>query len=310
MGIVLRGRDRLTGRAVALKTVRGDRRSDAASIRREIVALGQLSHPGIVRLLADGTWDDKPWMALELLDGRTVCDEIALLWRKGPEGLFQAQHGRCRSDDLPTMPSQIRSVRRAGPHPTRPSVRVAGRGPAARCHQHREEPVRGAGLRPRARPGPSRRQAVEHLSWRRWAGDAAWISAWSARRAESRAAATAADSCVGTMEYAAPEQIRGESVDARADIYSFGCVLYELVTGQRPGDGDRATVSGVPPALDDLLRAMLARRPGDRPATAGAVAARLAEIPTTGPDGAHPASENPTMTAQTARIDAATITMA
>jgi hypothetical protein len=82
------------------------------------------------------------------------------------------------------------------------------------------------------------------------------------------------------------------------------------VTGQRPGDDDRPTVSGVPWALDDLLRAMLATRPADRPATAGAVAARLAEIPTTGPDGAQPASENPTMTAQTARIDAATITMA
>src|SRR5204862_5955741 len=100
----------------------------AASIRREIVALGQLSHPGIVRLLADGTWDDKPWMALELLDGRTVGDEIDLLWRKGPEGLFQAQHGRCRSEDLPTMPSQIRTVRRAGPRTTRPSARVAAAG--------------------------------------------------------------------------------------------------------------------------------------------------------------------------------------
>ena len=117
MGIVLRGQDRLTGRMVALKTVRGHRRSDAASIRREIVALGQMSHPGVIRLVDHGTWNGKPWMALELLDGRTVCDEIDLLWRKGPEGLFQAQHGRCRSDDLPTMPSHIRTARRAGPHP-------------------------------------------------------------------------------------------------------------------------------------------------------------------------------------------------
>ena len=84
MGIVLRGQDRLTGRLVALKTVRGPRRSDAASIRREIVALGQMSHPGVIRLVDHGTWNDKPWMALELLDGRTVCDEIDLLWR--PEG--------------------------------------------------------------------------------------------------------------------------------------------------------------------------------------------------------------------------------
>src|SRR5215510_1506521 len=114
MGVVLRGQDRRTGEVVALKTARAPRRSDAASIRREIVALEQMSHPGIVRLIADGTCGDRPWMALELLDGRTVCDEIDLLWRKGPEGLFQAQHGRCRSEDLPTMPSNIRSARRAG----------------------------------------------------------------------------------------------------------------------------------------------------------------------------------------------------
>ena len=89
------------------------------------------------------------------------------------------------------------------------------------------------------------------------------------------------------MEYAAPEQIRGESVDARADIYSLGCVLYELVTGQRPIDAETShespkpaaleprapseLVSDVPRELEDLLLAMLAQRPDDRPATAAEV---------------------------------------
>jgi serine/threonine protein kinase len=284
MGIVLRGRDRRTGRAVALKTVHSDRRSDAASIRREIVALTQLSHPGIVRLLADGMWDDKPWMALELLDGQTVCDEIDLLWRKGPEDLFQAHHGRCRLEDRPTTPSQIRTVRRAGPHATRPGARVAA---AGRLHDVTSiakslcaalDYIHGLGLVHRdIKPanvflGEDGRVTLLDFGL-----------VCPARGIPGSYAA--ADSCVGTMEYAAPEQIRGESVDARADIYSFGCVLFELVTGQRPGDGDRPTVSGVPPALHDLLRAILAARPGDRPATAGAVAARLAEIPTTGPTG-------------------------
>ena len=106
-------------------------------------------------------------------------------------------------------------------------------------------------------------------------------------RGASRAGATA-EICVGTMEYAAPEQIRGESVDARADIYSLGCVLYELVTGQRPIDAGSSRepaapselVSGVPPELETLLLAMLAQRPDDRPSSAGAVAETLTRIAT------------------------------
>src|SRR4029079_11012795 len=128
MGIVGKGQDPVTGQVVALKTVRGPRLSSAASIRREILCLGQMAHPGIVGLVAHGTWDDKPWMALELLEGRTVCDEIDLLWRKGPEGLFQAQYGRCRSEDLPTMPSDVRAARRAGARPARSAPRVAAAG--------------------------------------------------------------------------------------------------------------------------------------------------------------------------------------
>ena len=60
MGIVLRGQDVRDGDLVALKTVRSPGSADAASLQREIAALARMSHPGIVRLIADGTWNGMP----------------------------------------------------------------------------------------------------------------------------------------------------------------------------------------------------------------------------------------------------------
>jgi serine/threonine protein kinase len=294
MGIVLRGRDPRTGARVALKTVRSQRRSDASSIRRESAALARLSHPGIVRLLAEGTWNDKPWLALELLEGRTVCDEIDLLWRKGPEGLFQAQHGRCRAEDLPTMPSHLGTASRARP---RAATGTRSEAAAGRVHD-----IVGIAINLCRTLDYLHSMGLVHRDVKPanvFLGGDGRVTLLDfglvcpARGVQGSCAA--ADSCVGTMEYAAPEQIRGEPVDARADIYSLGCMLYELVTGRRPIEADRSEqvaerqlawtpiapsdlVTGVPPALEHLLQAMLAKRPEDRPSTAHTVAAKLATV--------------------------------
>jgi serine/threonine protein kinase len=328
MGKILRGRDRLSGLPVALKTVRSQRRADAASIRREILALSRMSHPGIIRFVAEGGWRGMPWMALELLEGRTVCDEIDLLWRKGPEGLFQAQHGRCRSEDVPTMPAHFRAVRRSPVPAARNTLPLAA---AGRLHDVvgiaanlcvALDYVHGLGLVHRdVKPSNV------------FLGDDGRVTLLDfglvcpARGAPG--SCESADSCVGTMEYAAPEQIRGEPVDARADLYSLGCMLYELVTGRRPVDatepsalGERpgakdplapsALVAGVPRPLEELVFAMLAKRPEDRPASAAIVGAALATIAagTANEVAVQPASLKPTRTAQTASSEAATITIA
>jgi tetratricopeptide (TPR) repeat protein len=111
----------------------------------------------------------------------------------------------------------------------------------------------------------------------------------------SREALDVGEVGVGTVGYMAPEQIRGELLDARADLYSLGCILFELVTGRQPfvrstvAEVARAHlkaaplppsqfVDGVPPELDALALQLLAKRPQDRIGHADAVAAALREL--------------------------------
>jgi eukaryotic-like serine/threonine-protein kinase len=124
-------------------------------------------------------------------------------------------------------------------------------------------------------------------------GDRVKVLDFGIARISEGVSLTQTASVLGTAPYMAPEQAMGNPADARSDIYSLGCVLYEMLTGKPPFMADvpaavlhqqvrvqpkppRERNPDVPPALNALVLEMLAKNPDDRPQTASEVHDRLA----------------------------------
>lgn len=127
------------------------------------------------------------------------------------------------------------------------------------------------------------------------------ITDFGLTRLLDNATITISGTVAGTPAYMSPEAAQGERVDARADIYSLGVILYEMVTGQRPYGGETplsiimklvleplppalSINPDLPPAVDDIIKKATAKDPGDRYQTAAefqqALQAQLSDEPT------------------------------
>jgi TolB-like protein len=256
MGEVYKARDTRLGRDVAIKVLPAAFANDADRLRRfeqEARTVAALSHPNIVALFDIGTHDGAPFLVSELLEGRTLRELI------GPGGLPVSQAVDWALQIARGLAAAHgKGIVHRDLKPANVFVTTDG-----------QVKLLDFGLAKLARP-----------------------DADADSNAPTAAPMTEVGAVMGTAGYMAPEQVRGLPCDPRTDLFAFGCVLYEMVSGQRafrgptPADTLSAILREDPPPLCDLRQAVpsglqqvvdrcLAKRPEDRLSSARDLAVAL-----------------------------------
>jgi Tol biopolymer transport system component len=241
MGEVFLAHDARLGRDVALKVLPAQYSSDPDRLRRfeiEARAASQLNHPNILTVFDIGTDSGQPYVVAERLEGETLRDRLA----RGPLG---------ERESLEVARQVARGL--AAAH--------------ARGIVHRDLKPENLFL--------TRDGHVKILDF----GLAKLTSDGSASDTKIETAyATEAGVIVGTVQYMAPEQVKGQAVDQRTDLFSFGAVLHEMLTGKGPFTRPSRAES-MSAVLNDTPRAVDEERPGIPPLLARVVEHCLEKAP-------------------------------
>ena len=243
-------------RFVAIKVLPAHSVADENRRRRfvqEAKAASALNHPGIVTIYEIDCDHGVDFIAMEHIDGRPLDRVMAERRLSAAEALDCA-------------------------------VQIAGALAAAHTAGIVHRDIKPANIMLTASPGPGRVKVLDF-----------GLAKLAERDAPDEAGATltmgprtAAGIAMGTLAYMSPEQAEGKPVDARSDVFSFGCLLYEMFAGRRPFQGDSAASllaailrepapplkpppPGVPQRLEHIIFRCLEKDPGARYPSAGAL---------------------------------------
>jgi predicted Ser/Thr protein kinase len=260
MGVVYRTRDRLADRPAAVKVLKRNlvqSKEFVARFKREARAASRFRHDAAVRVLATGETEDRlPYIAMELVEGRQL-DEIV-------------------KAEAPLAPGRACNI-------VAQLLRALGA-----AHQlgivHRD--MKPSNIRVVVDADGIERPKILDFGVAKFVrGDMNEVTGGFK---------TKTGVILGTPKYMAPEQIRGEAIDGRADVYAAGVMLHEMLTGKPPFEADdvfgfvamhlkqdvppitqRFPDLDVPPEVDEIVLRMLAKEPKGRPEDAAAVAEEL-----------------------------------
>jgi hypothetical protein len=251
MGEVFRARDPRLSRDVAVKVLSSAASTDPERLRRfqqEARAAGGLNHPNILALYDVGTHEGTPYVVSELLEGETLREKLGaggLVPRRAVDWAVQIAQGLAAAHDKGIVHRDLKPenlfVTRDG------HVKILDFGLAKLADgllaTHDSDAATAAIVTPSSSSSPGM--------------------------------------VVGTAGYMSPEQVRGQAVDHRSDIFSFGAILYEMLTGRRAFLGGSAveTMSAIlkeeppelesagqplPPGLERIVRHCLEKSPEER----------------------------------------------
>ncbi len=258
MGEVYRARDPRLERTVAIKVLPTHLNSNPelrARFEREAKAISGLQHPNICVLYDVGTQGDVDFLVMEYLEGETLYARLARKPLTPDESLKIAIEIADALDKAHRSGIVHRDLKPGNVMLTKGGAKLMDFG-LAKPNALSSGPKSGT-------PSVSS------------------MATMAATMADLASPVTVAGTLIGTVQYMSPEQIQGKEADARSDIFAFGAMLYEMLSGKRPFQGksqlslasailekDPDSIAAIqpmtPPALEQVVRTCLAKDPDER----------------------------------------------